>query len=148
MVLSSIKLKVKQMISCSSAVLEIKSGLKLNKLSSGKLKIQDSRFTFRGILVPQTELQVSKFTGKLPISTEMQRSLSRLDIEIGQAYEVEVEEYRELYLHNAFISENIENLFEIYLRISYDVSEFQFDLFLKDIDSKKVDSFEKLYEMF
>ena len=148
MVLSSLKIKVKQMISFSYALLEIKSGLNLKKISTGGLKIQDSRFTFKGILVPQTELQVSKITGKLPMSTEMQQSLSRLDIEIGQTYEVETEEYRELYLHNSFISENIDNLFEIYTRISYEVSEFQFDLFLKDIDSKKVDTFEKLYEMF
>lgn len=148
MILSSIKIKVKQLISCSFAAIEIKSGLNLNKFSSGKLKISDSRFVFKGILVPQTELQVSKITGKLPISTEMQQTLSRLNIEIGQSYEIEINEYRELYLHNSFISENIDNLFEIYVRISYEVSEFQFDLFLKNIDSEKVDSFEKLYEMF
>ena len=148
MVLSSIRIKVKQLISFSFAALEIKSGSNLNKLSTGKLKISDSKFGFRGILTPQTEMQVSKFSGILPISTEMQTTLSKLVIDIGQANEIEINEYRELYLHNSFISENIENLFEIYLRISYEVSEFQFDLFLKDIDSKKINSFEKLYEMF
>jgi hypothetical protein len=102
----------------------------------------------RGVLVPQTDLQTSKISAILPISTEMQRVYSSLRIEIGQVSEVDISEYAELYLHNPFISKNIDNLFEIYKKISYEISEFDFDLFLKELDDRKIDSFESLYNMY
>lgn len=148
MILSSIKLDAKQLVSTSNGKLNIGSGLKLHKLSSGKLAIKKSKSIISGVLVPQTNLQVGKFSAILPISTEMQRIYSSLRIEIGQASEVYISEYAELYLHNPFISKNIDNLFEIYNKISYEISEFDFDLFLKELDDRKIDSFESLYNMY
>ena len=148
MILSSIKLDAKQLVSASNGKLNIGSGLKLYKLSSGKLEIKNSKFAMRGVLVPQTDLQTSKISAILPISTEMQRVYSSLRIEIGQESEVYISEYAELYLHNPFISKNIDDLFEIYKKISYEISEFDFDLFLKELDDKKIDSFESLYNMY
>lgn len=150
MKLFSVNIPIKQEICISKPSIKIDSGMKTNKLSKFYIPVKEKKYTYLKKVKVNSTLEVSKFRSLLKIKTDILISLIRASLNIEQLIVPELEEFRDMYLHNYFIYENIDKLFDIYKSLNDEeyLSDMDFELFLRNIDEHKITTFKSLVDIF